>query len=268
MIAPVVLQFRQAIQDLYGSLREWNLWYVLGIAEMRQRYRRSVLGPFWITLTVGTQAFTMGYLLSYLFQTAVSRQVPYICISLVTWTYITGAISDGASCFPNHSNSILQVKRPLSMYIMLLLWRNMIIYTHTVIVYFIVAPIFGIFPSATYLWAPLGLALLVLNMGWMSLVVGIIAARYRDMPLLITNLFTILVWLTPVYYELSSLGHLGTLIIGLNPLTHLMEVARAPFLNQVPPLSSWITVSFVTVFGWMMALALFARTRSRVPYWL
>lgn len=261
-------QICQAVGDLRESLIVWNVWYVLGIAEMRQRYRRSVLGPFWITLTVGTQAFTMGYLLSYLFQTPVNRQVPYICISLVTWTFITGAISDGAGCFPNHSNSILQVRRPLSMYIMLLLWRNIIIYAHTVIVYFVVAPIFGIFPSSTYFLIPLGLGLLVLNMCWMSLAVGIVASRYRDLPLLITNLFTILVWLTPVYYEWSSLGHLGSLIIGLNPFTHLMEVARGPFLNQVPALSSWITATFVTIFGWMMTLALFARTRSRVPYWL
>lgn len=268
MIAPSIQRFRQAARDLIGGLREWNLWYVLGLAEMRQRYRRSVLGPFWITITVAIQAFTMGYLLSYLFNTEVNRQVPYICISLVTWTLITGSISDAATCFVNHSNNILQVKRPLTLYIMLLLWRNTIIYAHTVIVYFIVAPMFGIVPSAAYLYAPLGLALLLLNMGWVSLVVAISAARYRDLPLLITNLFTVLVWLTPVYYELSSLGPTGARLIGLNPLTHFMEIARAPFLNYVPPLSSWITVSLLAAVGWMVALALFARTRSRVPYWL
>jgi ABC-type polysaccharide/polyol phosphate export permease len=261
-------QISLALKDLIEGTRNWRIWYVLGISEVRQRYRRSMLGPLWVTLTVGIQALVMGLLLSFLFQTDINRQLPFICISLVTWTFITGAINDGAGCFIGMNGAILQVKRPLWTYMMLTLWRNAIIYAHTVIVFIFAAIAFRIFPSPIYLLALPGLALLVVNMGWMALVAGLISARFRDVPLLISNLFTVLVWLTPVYYESAQLGPRTRMIIEFNPLTHILEVARAPFLNQTPPLAVWVSVVGVAIFGWGMTIALFARTRARVAFWV
>src|SRR5205809_263160 len=106
-------RFILAFRDLLEGTRNWRIWYVLGAAELKQRYRRSALGPLWVTLTVGIQAMVMGFLLSFLFQTDINRQLPFICISLVTWTFVMGTINEGANCFIGMSAIILQVKRPL-----------------------------------------------------------------------------------------------------------------------------------------------------------
>jgi len=257
-----------AFQDLVDGTRFWRIWYVLGAAEVRQKYRRSTFGPFWITLSVGIQAFVMGFLLSFLFQTDINRQLPYICISLVTWTFITASINEGANCFIGLSGTILQIKRPLWTYVMLVLWRNAIIYGHTIFVFIVTAIAFRIIPSSTYLLVPLGLALLIVNVGWISLVLGLISARFRDVPLIVSNLFTILTWLTPVFYTIDQLGPRTRLIIELNPLTHVLTVARDPFLNEVPHLSVWMTTIGISVIGWLLAFAAFVRTRARVPYWI
>ena len=257
-----------ALTDLIEGTLAWRIWYVMGVSELRQRYRRSTLGPLWVTMSLAVQAFVMGVLLSFLFQTDINRHLPYICISLVTWTFISGAINEGTSCFTGLSGTILQVRRPLSTYVALTLWRNALIYAHTIIVFIIIAVIFRIIPSTPYLLIPFGLTLLLLNMGWMVLTVGLISARFRDVPLLISNLFTILMWLTPVYYRPEQLDPSIRIIIELNPLTYVLDVARGPFLNEVPPLSTWLAVALMAVFGWVLAFALFVRTRARVPYWL
>jgi len=257
-----------ALKDLVEGILSWRTWYVMGVSELRQRYRRSTLGPFWVTMSLAIQAFVMGVLLSFLFQTDINRHLPYICISLVTWTFIAGAINEGTNCFIGLSGTILQVRRPLSTYVALTLWRNAIIYAHTIIVFILVAVIFRIIPSTPYLLIPFGLTLLVLNMGWMALTVGLISARFRDVPLLISNLFTILMWLTPVYYRPEQLAPDIRIIIEVNPLTYVLEVARAPFLNEVPSLFAWVAAALMAVFGWVLAFALLMRTRARVPYWL
>ena len=267
MTAPT-RSFARALQDIADGTRLWRIWYVLGVSEIRQRYRRSTLGPLWVTLSVGLQAFVMGFLLSFLFQTDINRQLPYICISLVTWTFLQGAINEGASCFITLGGTILQVKRPLWTYIALTLWRNAIIYVHTIIIFILTAVAFKIIPGSTYLLVPVGLALLLLNVGWMALAAALVSARFRDVPLLITNLFTLLMWLTPVYYTLDQLAPKMRAVIELNPLTYVLEVARAPFLNQVPDLSVWLTATMIAGFGWVIALSIFARTRARVAYWV
>ena len=53
--------------DLVDGYRRRELWLHLGWQDIKQRYRRSVLGPFWITIATGTTAVAMGGLYSKLF---------------------------------------------------------------------------------------------------------------------------------------------------------------------------------------------------------
>lgn len=261
-------QISLAARDLVDGTRIWRTWYVMGLSEVRQRYRRSTLGPFWVTLSMGIQALIMGFVLSFLFKIEVQRYLPFLCISLATWSFLMTVVIEGANSFISMSAVILQVKRPLWMYVMLTLWRSAIVYAHTVVIFIVAAVIYGIVPSATYLLIPAGLALLVVNAGWMALAAGLLSARFRDVPLLIQNAFTVLVWLTPVYYHADQLGPRVRLITELNPLTYIMEVARAPFLNEAPPATVWGMAIGVAVLGWALTFALFVRTRARVSYWL
>jgi lipopolysaccharide transport system permease protein len=217
---------------------------------------------------MGIQALIMGFLLAFLFRIEVQRYLPFLCISLVTWTFLLTAVGEAASVFIANSGVILQVKRPLWTYVMVVLCRNAIIYAHTIVVFAVAAVAFRIFPTAHYLLLPFGLALLVANAGWMALAGGLLAARFRDVPLIIQNAFTVLVWLTPVYYHPDQLPPKIQLITEFNPLTYVIEVARAPFLNEPVPGHVWLAALAVAIVGWAMTLALFVRVRSRVPYWL
>lgn len=261
-------QVSLAIKDLVDGIRYWRVWYVLGLSEVRQRYRRSMLGPFWVTLSMGIQAMVMGFLLTFLFGLDLGRYLPFLCISLVTWTFLSGAINEGANSFILMSSVILQVKRPLSTYVMLVLWRNAIIYAHTIVVFVLAALAFEIRPTLVSLLIPVGLGLLILNTSWMALAAGLLSARFRDVPMLIQNAFNVLLWLTPVYYQPEQLPARARIVIDVNPLTYVLEVARAPFLNDVPSFSTWLIALGITFLGWLMAFALFVRVRARVPFWL
>ena len=57
-----------------------ELWLHLGWQDIKQRYRRSVLGPFWITIATGTTAVAMGGLYSKLFKLELSEHLPYVTL--------------------------------------------------------------------------------------------------------------------------------------------------------------------------------------------
>jgi len=261
-------QILLAIKDLFDGTRNWLVWYVLGLSEVRQRYRRSMIGPFWVSISMGVQAIVMGFVLSFLFKTDITRFLPFLCISLVTWNFFSNSLTEGSNSFISMSGVILQIKRPYWIYIMLVLWRNAIIYGHTVVIFFIAAFIYGVYPTLTYLLIPLGLILFIANVSWMVLAAALLSARYRDIPLMIQNAFSVLVWLTPVYYLPEQLGPRARLVIDLNPLTYVIEVARAPFLNQAPSKVAWIVAVSFALVGWLFTFALFVRTRVRIAYWL
>jgi lipopolysaccharide transport system permease protein len=261
-------QAERALQDMWSGVNAWRLWMLFGFNDVRMRYRRSTLGPFWASLSMGLQVLVTGFVMSFLFHMTLEHYFPYLCIGLIVWATLTTIVSEGATAFINASELILQVKRPLFVYLLQVVWRNIIVSAHSIVIFFIVAFLFGVFPGPTYLLAIPGLALFLLNCVWMAGVVAILSTRFRDIPLLVTNGFMALFWLTPVVYQLDQLGGKMKTLISLNPLYHVIEVFRAPLLRTEPSALNWLVAIGAAVFGWLFLFLLFARTRKRIPFWL
>jgi lipopolysaccharide transport system permease protein len=262
-------QLEKAVQDIWDGLRAWRLWYLFGLNDVKMRYRRSTLGPFWATLSMGLQILITGFVMTYLFHTSIDRFMPFIAIGLIMWSTLTAIVSEAALAFIGSAELILQIKRPLSVYLFQVMWRNIIIAAHSIVIFFIVAWVFGLFPQPVYVLAIPGLALFFLNAMWMAGVAAILSTRFRDIPMIVTSVFTALFWLTPVVYELNQLGggHMGR-VINFNPLYHILEVLRGPLLLSAPTLTNWAVAVCSAIVGWLLLIMLFARTRARIPYWL
>jgi lipopolysaccharide transport system permease protein len=184
------------------------------------------------------------------------------------WNFILNTVSEGASAFIGCGELITQVKRPFTVYILQTVWRNLIIGAHTIVIYFLVAFAFGLFPSAHYLLALPGLVLLICNVTWMALFTAIFSARFRDVPMLVQNAFTVLFWLTPVVYAPDQLGGTIAALVRFNPLTHIIEVVRAPLLLQTGSVENWAVAIATPLLGWTVTFLLFARTRHRIAFWI
>lgn len=261
-------KLNQAFDDLAGGVRHWRIWFLLGLNEIRHRYRRSTIGPFWLTLSMGVQATVMGVLFGFLFQHDLERFLPYLCISLVLWNSIQSIVNEGSMAFISATGLIMQVKRPLSAYIYQVIWRNLLVSSHTIVIFFVVALIFGVYPSLTYVFFLPGLVLMLANVSWMALVAAILSARFRDVPMIIQNSFTVLFWLTPVLYMPSQMKGKMEYVILFNPFSHFLEVVRSPLMGAVPSAVNYSVPVVTAILGWTLAVFLFARARSRVPYWL
>jgi ABC-type polysaccharide/polyol phosphate export permease len=261
-------KIERAVEEIDASLRAWRLWVLFGNLDVKLRYRRSVLGPFWATLSTAVQILVMAFVMGFLFNSPLHRYLPFLCIGMVLWGVFTGMVTEGASAFIASSELILQVKRPLLVYVFQVVWRHIIIGAHTIVIFFVVAVIFGVYPGPTYLLEIPGLALFLINCVWMAAVAAIVSARFRDIPLIITNALTALFWLTPVLYEPDQMPYRMQIVIALNPLAHIMQVARAPLLLESPSLLNWLVAVVTALVGWLVAVLLFARSRERIPYWL
>mgnify|MGYP006151529417 CR=1 FL=1 len=49
--------------DIWVGLRNTHVWSALGWHDIRQRYRRSVLGPFWIVIATGDHVTSEAWLI-------------------------------------------------------------------------------------------------------------------------------------------------------------------------------------------------------------
>jgi lipopolysaccharide transport system permease protein len=261
-------QIEKATREIWAALNAWHLWTLFGSNDVKMRYRRSTLGPFWATLSTGVQILVTALVMAFLFHTTLQRYLPYLAIGLIMWSTLTTMVGDGAMAFIGSAELILQVKRPLFVYLFQIVWRNLIVAAHSIVIFFVVAFIFGLYPGPTYLLIIPGLILFLANCIWMAAVAGILATRFRDIPMIVTNVFTALFWLTPVLYEIDQLGGTMREIVSYNPLYHVVAVLRAPLLLETPSATNWLVALCTAILGWLALILLFARTRTRIPYWL
>jgi ABC-2 type transport system permease protein len=79
----------QAFADILNGARLYELWIRFAVHDIRQRFRRSVLGPFWLTLSMGTMVATLGFLFSAVFNQDVAKTLPYIATGIIFWGLLT-----------------------------------------------------------------------------------------------------------------------------------------------------------------------------------
>ena len=256
-----------ALDDLVRGARLWRLWGRLGWQDIRRRYRRSVLGPWWITASAGVLIVLLGTLYGGLFRLQTAQHLPYVAVGFVVWTLLTSLVGDGCRTFLEARGFVHQVALPLSLYAYRMVWRSLLVFAHMAVLVPAVAAMYRVWPGWEGLLALPGLALVCANGVWMALAFGAITARYRDVPPMVESVMRVAFLATPIVWAPALLEGRAWLV-NFNPFHHLLEVVRGPLLGEQPALASWLAVGVITVLGWSATLALFARCRARIAYWL
>ncbi|MGF7123333.1 ABC transporter permease [Rhodococcus sp. TAF43] len=268
--------FRRAFQDLREGFAQRELWLNLGWQDIKQRYRRSVIGPFWITIATGVQATAMGILYSALLGMPLQTFLPYVTVGLIVWNLISASILEGSEVFIANEGLIKQLPSPLSVHIYRLVWRQLLFFGHNLLIYVIMVFAFGVWRhmSWTSLAAIPALGLIVLNALWVSIVFGIFATRYRDIAQILGSLTLLLFVLTPIFWSTDALEAQGgdvaerAKIAEINPLFHFLDIIRAPMIGADQQAYHWYIVLAFTVVGWAVALFALRKYRARVAYWV
>lgn len=258
----------KAIGDILASLSNWRLWTMLGWLDIRQRYRRSMLGAFWITISMAIMVVALGVLYSSLFKIEIHEFIPFLAAGLIVWGFLSGAIGDSSSVFMSADGIIKQGGIPLSLHVMRMIWRNLIIFAHNLTVIPFVYLWFGIMPTWHLLLLVPGLVLVLLNLFWLSLIIGPLCTRFRDLPPVITNMLQIFFFMSPIIYKPELLAERFGFFLDWNPFHHLIEVIRGPLLGYVPATSSYEVLVGITLVGGTVAWLFFRRFRGRISYWL
>lgn len=253
--------------DIITGMRATHVWLALGWHDIRQRYRRSVLGPFWFTLTTLIMVGVLGFLYSQLLGQEISDYLPYIGVGLVIWQFISTAANEGCNAMIGAGHLIKQIRMPLTAHVLRMVWRNFVILLHSLPVAVLIMIFFGhsLKPEAILLIP--GLLVLTLNAVWSGIVFGILCSRYRDVAPIIGNLFQVGFFLTPVFWRAEDLKDRAW-VAEINPFNHLIEIVRAPILGDPVSLESWVWSIALLIVGFSTAQYLMVRFRERVAYWL
>src|SRR3990167_3665325 len=215
VIIPVFSQNQLAWNDVMEGITKWRVWLLLAYQDIKLRYRRSILGPFWITLSMAITVYSMGYLYSYLFRMPIREYFPYLVAGMLAWSLISTTITDLVDTFTNAGNMLKQIKLPYSLYIHRIIARNMLIFFHNIFVIVPVLIIFSVKLNLNFLLLIPGLFIIYFNAMTFGIILAMIFSRYRDISQIIKSLIVVVFFITPIMWKPSILSPNKQLIISL-----------------------------------------------------
>ena len=255
------------LKDLVRGARMYPVWGRLGWNDVAARYRRTALGPIWIFLAVAITVAGLGTVWSIIFGMSIETFFPYLTAGIIAWSFLSIGVIEGSCTFTGNAGLIKGRALPLSLHAYRQMLRNLIAFAHGLLVYIVVAFIFGLKPTvATLLFVP-SLCILMVNYLWVAMLLGLVCSRHRDITPLITSLMTVAFLLTPVMWKPEMLGD-RAFLAQFNPFTHFLTIIRDPLLGQFPSPTSWMVTIGFTLVGWIVAVLALRRYRHMIPFWV
>ena len=258
---------RQAVEDIRDGVMLWRLAFTLAWIDIRLRYRGSMLGPFWLTISTGVMVGMLGFLYAKLFKMDLAEYLPFLALSQVLWGFTATMVGEACSTFTDMEGLIRSVRMPMFVFSMRVVVRNLVVLAHNVVVIVVVFAIFRVWPGWQALLIIPGLLLWVCNALALTLLLGGLCARFRDITPIVNSLMQIAFFVTPVIWKPSQLGHYQV-YLPLNPLYDLLEVVRAPMLGEPQSLLAWGGAILFSAAICGLSWAFFVRARGRVAFWV
>lgn len=256
-----------AFQDLGGSIQKLPLALQLALDDIHGKYRRTILGPLWITFG---QAATIGgfvVVFSGLFNIKPEQYLLYLAAGFPVWALISLYLTDMPNAFIAARGIVESFETPWLTQI----WRraigNLLIFLHQLVTLFAAMAYLKVTPSANMLLIFPALGVVLLGGMGIGMTLAVLGARYRDLQPAMQIAASFLFFFTPVMWRPEQL-QINQWVLQYNPFAYLVRLARDPLLGQAPPADIWIGATATAAALFVIGFWTFLLSRRRLYHWL
>lgn len=239
-----------AFDEITRAARRWRLWTTFAWEDVRTTYRRSVIGVLWVSLSfiifVAVKVLIFGAILNSDSLYAGNYFGAYLMLGFFVWQFMGQIMSSGPGVFSSAEAWIRNDPIELPVFVFQAVTRSLFDLALTGLVVVLGLFYFGYGFHAHSLLSIPALILLILNAGWVSLFLGVVCARFRDIAHLLQALMRVFFFLTPIFWMPNQLGEHISSFLWWNPFAQFIWILRSPILDQDPVIASWIYVGIVT----------------------
>jgi len=244
-----------------------RVWLKLAFEDIRIRYRRTVIGPFWIVISMAIQIAGLALVFTNLFGVNIEIFLPYLACGLITWQFIAGVLNDSPNVFIEAHGLIETVNLPKLNYPLRLVARHMITFFHNLTILVFIELIYPqsigweiliIFPALIFLF---------MNGVFASLILGVVGTRYRDVQQMVSAATMLIFMMTPVFWDKKLLKG-SQWIADYNPFNHFIQLFRQPALGDSIDSLTWYVVGGVTILLGTIGIKVYRKYHQRIGFWL
>jgi|TARA_B100000315_G_scaffold228400_1_gene237073 ABC-type polysaccharide/polyol phosphate export permease len=253
---------------LAGPIRNPRLWITLGWLEVIQSYRRSFLGPMWITANMAIFSIAMTLVYGAIFGIPSKTYSAYIISGMIGWLWVSALLVDVGNTFITNATYIKALPFDKAQLIWGTAFRQVIVLGHNLLVY-AAAVLLGLIDLNFYtlLFIPSVMLFFCMTIPLIALL-SILFARYRDLPRLVSSIIIVVMLLTPVFWTPSLVSGWRAAFYLLNPFYYLIQFLRRPLLGEPPDILITAVFLVFVVVVWVLGMTFYKRYERYVAFWI
>ena len=211
-----------------------ELLYFLVWRDIKVRYKQTALGVAWIVLQPVISMLVFSGLFGVLLKVP-SGGVPYPIFAytaLLPWTYFAASLNRSSTNLVDSANLITKVYFPRLVIPLSGVLSGLVDFAVAFVMLVGLMLYYRIAPTSAVILLPLFLLLALLTALGFGLWLSALNVRYRDVKVMVPFIVQIWMYLTPVVYGSSLIPERFRWLLGLNPMTGVVEGFRWALLGR------------------------------------
>ncbi len=253
--------------DLLAAIKAYDLWSFLAWQDIRLRYRRSRIGPLWITVSMTIFVVALGMVYSKLFKADISEYMPFLSVSFVVWGLIANMLGEFPNLYVDNAPYLKDIRTNPFTILFRVVARNIFVFAHNALIIIGIYIYFDIWPGIIWVLAVPGLLLVLFNLIAVGVCLSIIGARFRDVAPITQSLVQVLFFITPIMWFPRLVGP-DSWILRVNPVAYFLDLVRSPLLGNMPSAISWVVALITFLMFSVLATWAYRSKGSRIPFWV
>ena len=236
-------------------------WLHLAQAELKYKFRRSKLGLLWTMVNPLVLTLMMALIFGNIFNVPMRDFAPYIFSGMLVWEFLISSVVGGCNSLLSSEGYIKQFKHPFAIYPL----KSTLVNITSFLIALCGLALWMLFVHpANLLISTLFLPVTVICLfllGWpLVILASFTNVKYRDFAQVIALVMQLVWYTSPVFLQPTMFKSASLMaLFDNNPITHILNLVRAPMLyGQLPT-----PLDFLFVFGTAAVLYLAAILRIR-----
>lgn len=246
-------------------IKKRSLIYNLAVADLRIRYRNSVLGFFWTFLEPLLMLTVLYIVFTNLFKSQIEHFALYILLGIILWNMFSRGTTIGLNSILSRGNILTQIYFPREIPAISAVLTSFLMLCFELIVFGIFMGAFRFVPAVTIVFLPFVLLIEFALVLGISLPLSVLNVRYRDAQFIWAVILQVGFFLTPIFYKSAILPEYFQKILYFSPMYQLVNMAHDSVLfGKIPNMIDIEVTVGTTLLIFIVGYLIFRKMQVRI----
>jgi lipopolysaccharide transport system permease protein len=234
---------------------------------LKNRYKRSMLGIFWMLLNPLLQTIVLAVAFGTLFKSSLPNYPVYLLSGLLAWSFITQTTQYAMNMMVSGSGLLKRIYIPRATYVVAVVGNGLVNFIVSILPLILTILVFNHPISTSWFFLPFSIIILLIFTFGFALLLSTASVFFNDSMDIYQILVQALFFMTPIMYPSSVLPNELMRWMAFNPFFMLIELFRMPiYAHTIPGTSLVASAAALALVTLLTGWAVFTSRADQLAY--